>query len=279
MSPNTSLLQLIEERVASGKAELPPSNHITVKLQQVTADPDFNINEVVDLISADPALTADILRLANGTFYGGLSEVTTVKDATVRLGAPEVVRMAALEVEKTLYKVRHPQLQPLVGDMWHHAMSTALGAKWLATKLGYRELENEAFIGGLLHDVGILLLVRIIDDITEDESLGIVLSEQLLLELLDLGHTVQGYTLARQWNLPEVYCDIIRDHHNRDLTSAGTIMNLVALADKACVRHGIGLEKDDSLRLEATEEAHTLGAGDIVLAQLLIMLEDAYELV
>ena len=45
------------------------------------------------------------------------------------------------------------------------------------------------------------------------------------------------------------------------------------------LRHGIGLDHDESLRLESTEEAHTLGASDIVLAQLLIMLEDAYELV
>ena len=55
-------------------------------------------------------------------------------------------------------------------------------------------------------------------------------------------------------------------------------MNLVALADKACVRLGIGLEADETIRLEATEEAHTLNARDILLAEFLVMLEDVYQL-
>lgn len=279
MTANTSLLQLIEDRIASGKVELPPANHITAKLHEVTSNPDFNMNEVVELIGSDPALTTEILRLANGTFYGGLSEIKTVRDATVRLGAPEVVRLAALMVEKALYKVRHPELAKLIPDLWHHAMATAMGAKWLAVKLGFADLENEAFIGGLLHDVGTLLLVRILDDILAEDETHVNLEQQLLLELLDLGHTKEGYALVKHWNLPEEYCEVVRDHHNQDLTRSGTLINLVALADKACQRHGIGLEHDESLRLESTEEAHTLGAGDIVLAQLLIMLEDAYELV
>lgn len=274
-----SLLELIEERIASGRVELPPANRVAQQLQDVTADPEFDMKKVVELIGADQALTADILRAANSAYYGGLSEITTVHDATVRLGAPEVVRLAVLAAEKSQYEVRDAALEAFIPDLWRHAAATALGARWLARKLAFDDLEHEAFIGGLLHDVGNLLLVRVIDDIATSGELEIALSRPLVAEILDSGHTRHGHLLAEHWNLPEAYRAIVRDHHDDDLAGAGTLINLVALADKAAVQQGIGLEHDPALRLDATEEAHALGATDIVLAELAILLEDSVELV
>jgi len=272
-----SLMDRIEARIANGEVALPPANRITARLQAVTTDPDFNINEVVELIASDQALTSDILRVANGAFYGGLSEITTVKDAVVRLGAPEVTRLAVLTTEKVNYTVSAPELNAKMPAMWLHAVATAMGARWLARKLGFMDLENEAFIAGLLHDVGNLLLVRVIDDLmTEDPSHE--MSDSLLTEILDSGHTRHGHALAEHWHLPEMYCDVIRNHHEDDLSNRGTLICLVALADKACAQMGLALEKDPSIRLEATDEAYALGANDIVLAQLVVMLEDAPEL-
>lgn len=274
-----SLLQIVEERIAAGQVELPPANRVTQKLQVVTADRNFDMAEVEELITSDQALTADVLRAANSAFYGGLAEITTVRDATVRLGTPEVVRIAILATEKNQFQVRNPVLKALMPDLWSHAVATALGARWLARKLGFADLENEAFIAGLLHDVGNLLLVRVIDDITADGGVEFNLTRPLLLEILDSGHTRHGHMLAEHWHLPEAYCQVVRDHHLEDLAGAGTLINLVVLADKATVQLGIGLDHEPSLRLEATEETLTLGAGDIVLAELAIMLEDAVELV
>jgi HD-like signal output (HDOD) protein len=274
-----SLLELIEERIAAGQVELPPANRIAQQLQAVTADPDFEMNKVIALIGADQALTADILRAANSAYYGGLATITTVRGATVRLGAPEVVRLAVLATEKSQYRVRHATLGAFIPDLWHHATAVALGARWLARKLGYDNLEHEAFIGGLLHDVGNLLLVRVIDDIAAAGELQIALSRPLVAEILDSGHTRHGYLLAKHWNLPEAYCEIVRDHHAEDLSGAGALINVVALADKAATQLGIGLDHDPSLRLDATEEAHTLGASDVALAELSILLEDSAALV
>jgi HD-like signal output (HDOD) protein len=279
MNRPDSLMELIEKRIAEGRVELPPANHITARLQAVTADPDFAMDEVVEVISSDQALTAEVLRIANGSFFGGLSQVRTVRDAIVRLGAPEIVRLAVLSTEKAAYKVRTAELRPLMEPLWEHAASTALGARWLARKLGFRDLETEAFIGGLLHDVGSLVLVRVVDDLLASGELQTALSGPVLRELIEAGHTRHGYDLARSWNLPEVYCTVVRDHHLPDLAEAGTLINVVSLADKACIQLGIGLEHDTSLRLDATDEAAMLGASDLALAQLSIMLEDSLQLV
>lgn len=278
MTTQLSLMDLIKQRIAAGRVDLPPANQITAKLQAVTTDPDFEMGEVVGIIGSDQALTTEVLRVANGSFYGGLSPVRTVRDAVVRLGAPEIVRLAVLSTEKAAYQARTPQLRAMIPDLWRHAVATAMGARWLARKLGFADLENEAFIGGLLHDVGSLMLVRIIDDLAVSGELPVALPPAVLVELIDTGHTKHGYDLARHWRLPEVYCEVVRDHHREDLAEAGTLINLVALADKACVQLGIGLDKDASLRLDATDEAVMLGAKDLVLAQLSIMLEDAQNL-
>ena len=118
-----------------------------------------------------------------------------------------------------------------------------------------------------------------IDEILSEGEIQLNLSRPLIQEILDSGHTEHGHMLAQHWNLPESYCEVVRDHHKEDMTEAGTLLLLVALADKACVQQGIGLESDETLRLEATEESHALGATDIMLAELSIMLEDTIELV
>jgi HD-like signal output (HDOD) protein len=150
----------------------------------------------------------------------------------------------------------------------------AHGAAWLSRKLGYGSLEQHAFVGGLMHDVGKLLLVKVIDDIfSENEAPG-GLTERLMHEILDSAHTTRGFELAQAWGLPDDYAQVIRDHHLEDLTQSGNLVNLVSLANKACRRLGLGVESEPSIILAVTDEAQLLGAGDIVLAQLMVSLED-----
>ncbi len=68
-------------------------------------------------------------------------------------------------------------------------------------------------------------------------------------------HTEQGYNLMKQWNLPEEYCVIARDHHKKDFDSKNLLLLMVRLSDMACLKLGIGLRKEPSLVLSASEEA------------------------
>jgi HD-like signal output (HDOD) protein len=162
--------------------------------------------------------------------------------------------------------------------LWRHAMGCALGSQWLARRLNYQELEDESFIGGLIHDVGKLLLMKVLDDIEQSGEIETNISEALVLELLAATHTQQGYILAKEWQLPEGYCTVVRDHHNEELDTGDTLQLLVRLANHACNQLGIGLVHEPTLILSATEEAYYLGAKDILLAELQIMLEDSKSL-
>jgi HD-like signal output (HDOD) protein len=94
------------------------------------------------------------------------------------------------------------------------------------------------------------------------------------MEAMDVLHSQQGYNLMKQWNLPEEYCVIARDHHNKDFDNKNILLLLVRLSDMACLKLGIGLAKDSSLILPANEEAHQLNLNEIDLAELEIYLED-----
>lgn len=274
MNDSRSLLSMIEERIAAGDYHLPTRTRVATELHTLTGNPDFEIEHVIRLITNDAALTGEVLRVANCTLYSGLSKVATVRNAIVRLGSKQVFRLAMQACEKDQYRARSPELNELMEPLWQHTVGVAHGAAWLAQKLGYRDLEQTAFVGGLMHDVGKLLLVKVIDDVFNAPDAPGGLTGRLVREIMESAHTTRGFELAQEWGLPEEYGRIIRDHHQEDLSQSGTLINLVSLANKACLRLGIGIDCESSLILSVTDEAQTLGAGDIALAQLLVALED-----
>ena len=136
-------------------------------------------------------------------------------------------------------------------------------------------LAHEAFFAGLLHDVGKLFILTVIDDLKHSDDLDIQPSDALLLEAMNSLHANHGYSLMVHWNLPEKYSNIVRDHHNEEFDSKDMLQNLVRLADKACLKQGIGMVEDRALVLVATAEAESLHISEVDLAQMEIMLEDS----
>jgi putative nucleotidyltransferase with HDIG domain len=163
--------------------------------------------------------------------------------------------------------------------LWQHAMGVALGSRWLARKLGYQDLEHEAFIAGLLHDVGKLLLIKVCDDLMAGERVTRDIPTPVIHEVLESGHCRHGAALLAHWGLPDAYRSVVLEHHDESVNEHDTLLLIVRLADLACRSLGVGMNRDPSLNLAATEEAHALDARDVTLAELSIMLEDSFSLV
>jgi HD-like signal output (HDOD) protein len=131
----------------------------------------------------------------------------------------------------------------------------------------------------LLHDIGKLFLIKVVEMINLSEKITIKPSAELLNEVMKNFHSERGYSLLKNWNLPEIYCDIARDHHSEEFDSNDILMAIVRLVNKTCNKLGIGLNKDTSLVLAATPEAHVLGLSELFLAKLEITIEDSMGLV
>ncbi|QWV93782.1 HDOD domain-containing protein [Geomonas oryzisoli] len=273
-------VEVVKEQLDSETLNLPVFHPVAVKLQGILSGKDFTIDQVVALIIKDQALTSQILRLANSAFFSGLAKVTTITDAVVRLGAREIASVAMLASQQNSYNsFTHPELKSHSQVLWKHAIGCAIGTRWLCEKNGYRQLAQEGFIAGLLHDIGSLLILKVLEGIvnTDGERKGV--SRELTAEIIAAMHTESGYQLMQKWNLPEIYCTIVRDHHSELTDSGNVLLCLVRLVDHACRKLGLGGAPEPNLMLAATFEAQSMGIKEIMLAELEIMIEDAMEMV
>jgi HD-like signal output (HDOD) protein len=277
MLAEKSLVDLIHERVSSQVLQLPVFHHVALKLMNVLAKEDYSIAQVAQMILEDQALSSHVLRMANSAFFGGLSKVTTIRDAIVRLGARQVTNIVTVVTQSQQYCTKDKTMAAYMQPLWKHALGCALGTKWFAEKMGYKELAHEGLLAGLLHDIGQLFLLKILEDVQVSE-LQISLSKPVMLDVLQHMHVEQGAILMQHWNIPELYDEIVRQHHHETYDTSNTLLLMVRLVDMACKKAGIGLHHDPSIVLATTAEAQALDAKEVVLAELEIMLEDAMTL-
>ncbi|MFA7383152.1 MAG: HDOD domain-containing protein [Desulfurivibrionaceae bacterium] len=275
MTENVSLIDSIDQVINSADFNLPVFSDIAIKVRKMVSADDYNVQDVEKLIHSDQSLASEILRVANSPFYAGLSNVATVRDAAVRLGANQLADLVVLAAERNRYSAKNKEIDALMGKLWRHSVGVALAAQWLTKKLGYTVNINEVFLGGLIHDIGKLAALKAIDYIKAKEHINF--PGELITQIVDSVHTLQGYNLAHKWRLPENYCAVIRDHHLEDIAPSNYMLLIVKVADSACTKLGINLNPDASIELAVLPEAHSLGIGEVLLAELEIMLEDTME--
>jgi len=272
---NNSFLEIVQAYLSSDKAVLPVFNQTGMRVQQEVAKADPDLRTIETLISSDQALTIQVLRTANSAFFKGLSKANSIREAIVRLGTNEVGNIVSLCTQQANYRSLDPFIFGLMKRLWQHSVGCAIGSQWLARQLKFDTLAADAFTAGLLHDVGKLLILKVIEVLRRSKSVSVQPSESFMLEVINFLHTEQGWQLSQRWNLPEAYSHVIRAHHDPELNTGDTLLILVRLANKACNKMGIGLKSDAEISLETTPEANLLGLNGIFLARLEIQMEDS----
>jgi len=272
---NISLIDIVNERLNSEKLELPVLPNLAIELQSMLTSDGADIEHISAKIAADQVLASQLLRVANSAFYSGLNKVSRIRDSVMRVGTRQVSSLVFMITQQEQYKSTDKSLRPYFELLWKHATSCALGSKWLADRLGYASLAEEAFMAGLFHDIGKLVLLKVIEQINSSGKDAMELSHPVLFEVLDQMHTTQGAALLKRWNLPEIYCEVVEKHHQEDFDSGNAVLTTVRFVDLACRKLGIGLQNEPAILLAATPEGEALGISDLLAAELEITLEDA----
>jgi len=273
---NKSLTEIIKEMVDADRVRLPVHPIVSQKVMVCLATEGSESKQLWTLVGQDPSLLCTLLRAANSSFFSGLQKTLSIEEAVTRLGASkasQVIERACREGEGCPQGELLPRYMP---SLWQHAQGCALGARWLANRCGYQGLADQACLGGLLHDVGKQFLLAALEEISSCGEFGMTLSEQLVQEVIATMHVEQGLRLCEEWNLPEVYKEVIADHHDEDLDKQNIVVALVKLANKGCRKAGLGLARHAEIVLPTTGEAQFLGVNEIVLAEFEIMLEDKF---
>ena len=277
MLAEKALIDSIQVCVSSKAPQLPVFHPVALKLMSALAKEDYSIAQVAQMVIEDQALSSHVLRMANSGFFGGLSRVTTIRDAIVRLGARQITNVVTVVTQSQQYRTKNKTMATYMQTLWQHSLGCALGTKWFAEKTGYKELAQEGLLAGLLHDIGQLFLLKVLEDMQDAEP-ELALSPAVIVEVLQHMHVEQGAMLMQHWNIPELYGEIVRQHHLETYDTSNPLLLMVRLVDLACKKVGIGLHHEPSLVLATTTEAQLLGAKEVVLAELEIMLEDAMTL-
>jgi HD-like signal output (HDOD) protein len=248
-------------------AALPGS---VVRLLELLDDMTAGADRVLAIIERDPSLTANLLKLCNSAYYGVQRKIGSVREALILLGNKTVVTLAFASGMGDVLR------GPLAGygmakdDLWRHALATAVGAGYLATRTHAEELRDRAFTAGLVHDIGKLLLNRLLASHLEQmphgalgpspapglasRDLTVVYTQEELTRaerrLLGYDHCEAGGALAAAWHFPEMLEQAIRHHHN--LRVEGDHTDLVRVVGAAnFIAKGLGLDSGPMVPLEA----------------------------
>lgn len=195
---------------------------ITLKIIELVEDPDSTAQDLHQVISNDPALCSRILKVVNSSFYGLPGQIASINRAIVMLGLNAVKNIAIAASLAKLF--RGGDLTPNFSarDLWQHSIATAAASKLLADGLKYG-LADEAFLSGLIHDIGVMVemqydrnrLIEVVEQIGVDNN-GIPANDMLEIEEAVFGanHQHFGHGLTQKWKFPKIFTLVTGFHHN-----------------------------------------------------------------
>ncbi|MFW5453967.1 HDOD domain-containing protein [Thioalkalivibrio sulfidiphilus] len=206
---------------------------IIIRLRQDMESPKSTAESLAKIVMQDPNLSARILHMANSAMYGLNHRIETVSRAISIIGQRALYHLAlAVSATKTFSKL--PSELVNIAVFWRHSVFTALIARNLAQRCHVLHPER-LFVGGLLHDIGSLVLYHRYPDILRDSLLAARGNEEVLAqqerELIGFDHAEVGGALMEMWGLPESLQQAVAFHHRPGATANNMEVAIVHLAD------------------------------------------------
>lgn len=262
---NTINRRMIIQKITN----LPTLPNIVMKIIKLADSPQANADSLGNVLAKDQSISSLILRLVNSAFYGSFRHVNSINHATVMLGFP-MVKTIAMGVAV---------FQNESGDagfdrkaLWLHSLAVATASQFIAEKTKVDCQKDTAFLAGLLHDLGKVVLDNYFEEeyakvmqLVREEDVWIGEAEKRVLQL---NHCVAGFYLARKWQFPTQVVDVIHHHHHISACPEDSqpLCAAVQAADHVCRKSGIG-SGGDLLVLPLEPEAEGLGISSEVLEE------------
>jgi len=241
--------QLTADDVVARVRDLPAFPAVVTQVLKATRDPDTSAVGVANILATDQALTAKVLRLANSALFGFPRRVSTLTDAVVLLGFSTLRGLVLAGTAFGMLNRRVDGYSLDKGVLWQHSLGTALACRSLCQRARRRALADEAFVAGVLHDLGKVVLdsyvgeafSQIIEIVTEQHRPFMEAERQVL----GFDHAEVGARVAEAWSLPVELCEAIRFHHEPANAPPENLLPQAAhLGDIVALSLGIGVGGD-----------------------------------
>lgn len=220
--------------------KLPTPPAIALKILEAVRQEENNFNDLANIVTSDPVLTAKLLKIANSSIYSLPKQVTSLAQATALLGTQTLQNIALSFVLVDTYKDL-PQSGFDIDLFWRRSISTAVSAKLLARATGNHA--EDLFITALLQDIGILALFLTapvaFTEVLDNKRISGKSMYEAEQERFGFDHSALGAHLLESWQLPAAIYEPIRCHHCTEEASKGDLALLLDIADRiGSIYHG-----------------------------------------
>lgn len=229
-SPESKRQELIKEHIDSFPV-LPTS---VTRLLSVTSDPDSSAQDVMEVILPDQSLCLTILKIANSALFGRPRKVDSLTVAISVLGFNEVKRIALAKAFINSFNKLAKQHKTYIDMHWLHSFVCGMTARMIAQDL--RIKPDIAFLGGLIHDIGKLIMLETFeDDYAVEYWMTNYSNEEVRkneFQTFSFTHDEIGGQLLRKWSFPENLITAVSYHHGpSDAPEEKGLANIIQLAD------------------------------------------------
>lgn len=260
---------------------LPALPQTLTRIQEVVRDPDADMSTIVGLISGDPSLVAQLLKIVNSSYYALPTEVSQVQFAVAFLGLNEVYRMA---LSLTVINTIDVKNRIALDRFWFHSYYTALCSKYLAKKYEPQISFEDLWSGSVLHDIGKLVYMKFFPDHTrkileytgENGCLYSAAIEHFSLP----SDTYLGALLCDHWRLPEKVKGACEYHRLEDLPRMDRASSCFSFKRMVCMGNLTAILAREELNEDVKQK---LAAGimdelDCSESEFLSLMGDIYDL-
>jgi HD-like signal output (HDOD) protein len=271
------------KEIANKTIEIATLPEVTMKIVDVVQDPRSTAHDLHKIVSNDPALSSRVLRVVNSSFYGLPGQIGSIDRAIMLLGLNAIKNIAVAASLTKMFKESSPCDDFTGKDLWTHSVAVGAANKLITKAIGLA-LPDEAFLAGLIHDLGLVALLQCYcDKIPDIVNLhrGGVPFRRAEEEVIGANHQEIGMALAVKWKFPRSFQYVSGYHHNPgELAKENRLLAIVThISDILCVRKSLGLTltvETDEINPEFMQE---IGLTNEMLEEITEQIEEELEIV
>jgi putative nucleotidyltransferase with HDIG domain len=207
-------IAVILKDLKSNCLKLPTLPSVAMRVREAVESDNSSTVQIARLISADAALSARLIRVANSPLYRGRTPIESVPMAVTRLGTRTVRDLVVSLIMQQLFQTRSPMLRAHMERLWLHSTEVAALSSLLARRFTSLSVD-EAMLAGLLHDIGALPLI-----VRAEEFPVLLGNEAALDQVIEQLHTQIGKLILETWQFPPGICAAAGEHEQLDRYSA-----------------------------------------------------------
>lgn len=264
-------------------SDLPTIPVVATKVMQLIENETATAEEMARIVSSDPAVAARVLKISNSSFYGCQRQIQTLSHAIMILGFSTLKSLVVAASVKQVYKPFGLTEKML----WEHSFGAGLAARIIANTTQLVN-EEEAFLGGLFHDIGKIIMntmdsqqFQAVMQICYNDNISFEEAEQ---QVYSYNHSEVGGLVIKKWNFPDTLMNAVLSHHNFDFAENEDpyqvrLTCVVGLANIFCHKTGIGTRgPKEALLVHENKPAKLLNLDEAAIDALLKKFEAAYSL-